>query len=418
RTRASGGDAAKDYPPLRRGSSSPLRRASTRRTSFKLPRTGTFSSETRSEPQAADGADGTDAGDGEGAKQPKADKQQAPKPDEKRPESPKSEERDSVEEEDSEEDSGSAKGGGIETKERRRSSLSSIQSQLAGQKTMARRASLSKRRQSTVSRQPFLKGDGFDIYIDRACGMPYSCTISKVVVRVIGDVGNEGHCSAISEGDSPSNNPVFGLRQEYRTGPESRMDMTSTVMIRVDTLDRFFSEHRAVGYALLAIFMDPSGNQPTNASADGAFLREGNYQVPIHQKPPPDMRRVTSQSLDRCLRVPCASVLVRVKPASKSSAGKTLSRADVPEDEWKHFGLAPPIPQFAPGVYDNSDLQLTDLERQILDLRSKDAYEETVKEAVKLINSPDNPAPGSDSDSDDDTLEEWAESMMAKKPTK
>ncbi|CAM9483080.1 unnamed protein product [Ectocarpus sp. 4 AP-2014] len=421
RTRASGGDAPKDHPPLRRGSSGPLRRGSTRhvkRTSFKLPRTGTFSSETRSEPQAADGADGTDTGDGEGAHQSKADKQQAPKPDEKQPESPKSEERDSVEEEDSEEDSGSVKGGGSETRERRRSSLSSIQSQLAGQKTMARRASLSKRRQSTVSRQPFLKGDGFDIYIDRACGMPYSCTISKVVVRVIGNVGNEGHCSAISDGESPSNNPVFRLRQEYRTGPESRMDMTSTVMIRVDTLDRFFSEHRAVGYALLAIFMDPSGNQPTNASADGAFLREGNYQVPIYQKPPPDMRRVTSRSLDRCLRVPCASVLVRVKPASKSSAGKTLSRADVPEDEWKHFGLAPPIPQFAPGVYDNSDLQLTDLERQMLDLRSKDTYEETVKEAVKLINSPDNPAPGSDSDSDDDTLEEWAESMMAKKPTK
>lgn len=40
-----------------------------------------------------------------------------------------------------------------------------------------------------------------------------------------------------------------------------RMDMTSTVMIRVDTLDRFSSEHRAVGYALVAVFMDPSGNQ-------------------------------------------------------------------------------------------------------------------------------------------------------------
>lgn len=36
---------------------------------------------------------------------------------------------------------------------------------------------------------------------------------------------------------------------------------------------------------------------------------------------------------------------VRVKPASKSSAGKTLSRADVPEEEWKKFGLAPPIPE-------------------------------------------------------------------------
>lgn len=40
-----------------------------------------------------------------------------------------------------------------------------------------------------------------------------------------------------------------------------RMDMTSTVMIRVDTLDRFSLEHRAVGYALVAIFMDPSGYQ-------------------------------------------------------------------------------------------------------------------------------------------------------------
>lgn len=50
-----------------------------------------------------------------------------------------------------------------------------------------------------------------------------------------------------------------------------RMDMTSTVMIRVDTLDRFSSEHRAVGYALVALFMDPSGYQvpydPTVAAA-------------------------------------------------------------------------------------------------------------------------------------------------------
>ena len=39
------------------------------------------------------------------------------------------------------------------------------------------------------------------------------------------------------------------------------MDMTSTLMIRVDTFDRFYSDHRVVGYALVAIFMDPSGNQ-------------------------------------------------------------------------------------------------------------------------------------------------------------
>lgn len=44
---------------------------------------------------------------------------------------------------------------------------------------------------SQMSRRPFLKGDGFDLYVDLACGLPYSCTVSKVIVRVIGDVGDE-----------------------------------------------------------------------------------------------------------------------------------------------------------------------------------------------------------------------------------
>lgn len=37
-----------------------------------------------------------------------------------------------------------------------------------------------------LSREPFVKGDGFDLYVDLGCGMPFPCTVSKVVVRVIG----------------------------------------------------------------------------------------------------------------------------------------------------------------------------------------------------------------------------------------
>lgn len=33
-------------------------------------------------------------------------------------------------------------------------------------------------------------------------------------------VSLQGDCSQVCQADSPSNNPVFGLRQEYRTGPE------------------------------------------------------------------------------------------------------------------------------------------------------------------------------------------------------
>lgn len=55
--------------------------------------------------------------------------------------------------------------------------------------------------------------------------------------------------------------------------------MTSTLMIRVDTLDRFSSEHRVVGYALVAIFMDPSGNQVLCPQSK----RVGNYPRPLKE---------------------------------------------------------------------------------------------------------------------------------------
>lgn len=41
--------------------------------------------------------------------------------------------------------------------------------------------------------------------------------------------------------------------------------------------------------------------------------------------------------------------------------------------------------QFAPGVYDNSALTLTDLEKEVLAIRSKDKPEETIGDAAKLI---------------------------------
>ena len=40
-----------------------------------------------------------------------------------------------------------------------------------------------------------------------------------------------------------------------------RADATSTAIIRIATLDRFSLEHRVVGYARVAMFIDPLGNQ-------------------------------------------------------------------------------------------------------------------------------------------------------------
>lgn len=52
-------------------------------------------------------------------------------------------------------------------------------------------------------------------------------------------------------------------------------------------------------------------------------------------------------------RLPCASVLVRVVCAPKSADGLSiLSRAEVPERQWKSVGLDKLAPQYADGQYD------------------------------------------------------------------
>lgn len=61
-------------------------------------------------------------------------------------------------------------------------------------------------------------------------------------------------CSSLIELDNPSCVCLSASSIQ-------RIGMDSTIMIRVDTLDRFSHEHRAVGYALVAVFMDPMGKQ-------------------------------------------------------------------------------------------------------------------------------------------------------------
>lgn len=53
-------------------------------------------------------------------------------------------------------------------------------------------------------------------YVFSFCSFRFLC-FSRVVRGV---AGAKGDCSEVCHADSPTSNPVFGLRQEYRTGPE------------------------------------------------------------------------------------------------------------------------------------------------------------------------------------------------------
>jgi hypothetical protein len=113
-------------------------------------------------------------------------------------------------------------------------------------------------------------------------------------------------------------------------------------------------------------------------------------------------------------KVPCASLLVRLKPAARAIVtlatptataaaaavavtanetvetstsvtpvlGAVLSKTSVPECDWLRLGVVCPAPLFAPGVYDNHLLQPTETETvrliSLLDYSIAYAYTECV----------------------------------------
>jgi hypothetical protein len=119
--------------------------------------------------------------------------------------------------------------------------------------------------------------------------------------------------------------------------------------LRVDAIESHTGTLQVAGYALLNIFIDAGaatalvtgsggggggggagagGNDPTLAQpAPGAsgrplLLHEGAFQLPLFTFPPSMGRTLDVRALDAFPRVPCATLLVRVRrvPATAPSA--------------------------------------------------------------------------------------------------
>lgn len=77
-------------------------------------------------------------------------------------------------------------------------------------------------------------------------------------------------------------------------------------------------------------------NVPLPSQLQDFCLNYGSYQLPLHRGPPDTTRSLTARSLDDILRVPCASILVRVVPAPRTSDGlEALNRDEVDADKWE-----------------------------------------------------------------------------------
>ena len=85
------------------------------------------------------------------------------------------------------------------------------------------------------------------------------------------------------------------------------------------------------------------------------------------------------------MKLPCASILVRVAHAPLSDDGlRRLGLSDFPEKEWAKKGVWIPRPIYPTGVYNSSFCQIRDSEKELFILR-QGRIEVTCREAAQIL---------------------------------
>jgi hypothetical protein len=228
----------------------------------------------------------------------------------------------------------------------------------------------------------YQKGDGVDIYIDSAMFLPDNCTLSRVTMRLFAadkeQVGPVHECFSLP--NSPCTAPVFKFKVELRM---SSCNVTTTALLRIDTLDAATLLPASVGYCCFKLFATRDRVQPKTPTELNACINTGNFQIPVHAgRVPTTLAFMCDTMLSTLPKIPAASLLVRVLPAPKSADGiSTLSKDEFPSTEWARLGLDVPAPTYVSGEYNGSLCEPSDME--LISYRAKSQNPpESVESAV------------------------------------
>ncbi|XP_061197713.1 uncharacterized protein LOC133205832 isoform X2 [Saccostrea echinata] len=203
-------------------------------------------------------------------------------------------------------------------------------------------------------RDPFLSGDGFDVYVDACRFLPDSVTFTKVAARVL-DRKYEVHgkdINATVKLDSDIYNPVYETKTEFR---ENNIPPSSTILFKVYTVDNFYKQLTVVGYATLNVFVESGTERQPTIDKPGlqVSLNEGAHQLRLYCQGPNGVDPLTESILrDSGIRyVPCASLLMRLTRVAKGPSGKALEQSKVPQADWLRLGLYQPRPKYTDRIY-------------------------------------------------------------------
>ncbi|XP_068095596.1 coiled-coil domain-containing protein 17 isoform X2 [Hyperolius riggenbachi] len=182
--------------------------------------------------------------------------------------------------------------------------------------------------------EPYSPADGITMFIDGARFLPDAVTVTRVTGRIF-DKNFDQFGPDISTGID-LNSDIFNPYYKYFVQINStNIPPTSTLLLKVYTIDRFSRELVLIGWAALKLFVESETHkEPTSDSAEvQVSLNEGPHQIRLYHRSPPTDRPFSAKSLASSGRiVPCATLLVRIKKSrSQHQAENLMTTVECPE---------------------------------------------------------------------------------------
>ncbi|MGH0122546.1 UNVERIFIED_CONTAM: hypothetical protein FKN15_038096 [Acipenser sinensis] len=210
------------------------------------------------------------------------------------------------------------------------------------------------RQRERAPSQPFVSGDGIELYIDGARFLPDSVTLSRVTGRIFNRNYNQIGPDISTGIDLNSNifEPFYNHHVEVRN---PTMPPSATLLLKVYAVDRFSLKLVLIGWAALSLFVESGSESQPSVDTTGVqiSLNEGGHQLRLYHRGPDPDKPLSASSLAAGggRRVPCASLLVRLVKAPVDKNHRALLRSAVPEADWERLGLFQPRPRYSDGVY-------------------------------------------------------------------
>lgn len=221
--------------------------------------------------------------------------------------------------------------------------------------------------------EPYSGKDGIDLYVDYGRFLPENATYTRVTVHGFTKTmkafmkptffGPDIAVSRVRE-------PFYGNRTELRV---KGLDPTACLIFTLDTFDLSKGEYCILGHAVFPLFLDSVNKSPCSDPKSKSFiLQNGDYQLPIYTKIPADFKSVNYYGFQYIPRIPCASLLIRIRKAPIGPDGLPLSLGgNIDVETASRMGVIATPNQYSEGAYNTSYCDVSATEMIIFEAKTQ-----------------------------------------------